>query len=186
MGGALIDNKLLANLVVEGNHRDAWQSEQSINPKADAIEQREKLGILSNVKWLIDDRQDLDVGMNYAKDDREAHWNNYGQTPRNIQQMERLGLNATHVGRWDQFDSRVGYAFEQVDLFDDSELMTALSKSSGDVSQTNHTFDGQLSGNLGSHLLTSGAEYRITELKHNVNLKGGGCQRQPERALSAG
>lgn len=95
--------------------------------------------------------------MNYAKDDREAHWNNYGQTPRNIQQMERLGLNATHVGRWDQFDSRVGYAFEQVDLFDDSELMTALSKTSGDVSQTNHTFDGQLSGNLGSHLLTSGA-----------------------------
>ncbi len=173
VGGALIDNKLLANLVVEGNHRDAWQSEQSINPKADAIEQREKLGILSNVKWLIDDRQDLDVGMNYAKDDREAHWNNYGQTPRNIQQMERLGLNATHVGRWEQFDSRVGYAFEQVDLFDDSELMTALSKTSGDVSQTNHTFDGQLSGNLGNHLLTSGAEYRITELKHNVNLKGG-------------
>src|SRR5690606_26507158 len=42
-----------------------------------------------------------------------------------------------------------------------------------DITQNNHTLDGQRSGLLGSHLLTGGAEYRRTELEHNLNLQGG-------------
>lgn len=101
-----------------------------------------------------------------------ARWNNYGATVLNDQQMERLSLNLTHNGRWEWFDSQVGYNFEQVDLRDDSQLMTTLNKKIGEVTQNNHTFDGQVTTSAGWNLITAGAEYRITELEHNVSLNG--------------
>lgn len=170
LSGALIDRVLLGNLVVEGNHKQAWQSDLSRNAGSDASEKREKWSALSNLTWLIDPRQELALGGSYAKDDRLAHWNNYGTTVQNDQQMERLGLHLTHSGRWEHVDSRLGYAFEQADLHDDSQLMTALTQRPGEVTQTNHTVDGQLSTQLGDHQVTAGSEYRINELKHNVNL----------------
>ncbi|MFQ2239629.1 TonB-dependent receptor domain-containing protein [Aeromonas dhakensis] len=172
LSGSLIDNKLLGNVIVEGLHRDAWQSEQSINPNTDAIEKREKWSAITNLTWLIDQDQELELGAIFAKDDRLARWNNYGATVLNDQQMERLNLNLTHNGRWKWFDSRVGYNFEQVDLRDDSQLMTTLNKKIGEVTQNNHTFDGQVTTSAGWNLITAGAEYRITELEHNVSLNG--------------
>src|SRR5690606_34147219 len=52
----------------------------------------------------------------------------------------------------------------------DSQLMTTLRRRVGDVTQNNHTLDGQVSSELGSHLLTAGAELRRSELEHNQNL----------------
>ena len=42
-----------------------------------------------------------------------------------------------------------------------------------DITQTNNTVDGQVSGYLGDHLLTSGAELRKTELEHSRNIANG-------------
>jgi len=61
------------------------------------------------------------------------------------------------------------YNYENSDLKDDSGLNTGV----GDITQTNNALDGQLSGYVGSHLLTGGAEYRITDLKNNLTLSKG-------------
>lgn len=52
VSGALIEDKLLGNLVVEGYQRDRWHSDQSNNPDADALEKREVVNLLSNLKRL--------------------------------------------------------------------------------------------------------------------------------------
>jgi len=53
---------------------------------------------------------------------------------------------------------------------DDSQLITNMRGVEGDVNQTNHTVDGQVSAFLGNQLLTIGSEFRRTELTHNQNL----------------
>lgn len=169
LSGALIDNKLLGNLIVDQKHKDAWRSDQTTNPNADASEKQEKTSLLSNLIWLIDDHQDLTLSNSYIKDERTAHWNNYGATPTNVQQMERLTLGLTHAGHWQMLESQLRYFYEGVDLTDDSELNGAVA----DVKQHNHTLDGKLTGQFASHLLTAGAEYRQTRLKHSMNLTAG-------------
>lgn len=42
IGGSLIENKLLANLVLEGVDQRAWRSEQSIYKNTDAAEKRKR------------------------------------------------------------------------------------------------------------------------------------------------
>lgn len=174
VGGSLIENKLLANLVVEGIDQQAWRSEQSIYKNTDAAEKRKGLSILSNLSWLIDDQQTLDIDLTHRTDDRKAQWNNYGISfPTNIQEMERSSAGLTYSANWNEVASRLRYYYERVDLMDDAELMTSLAKKAGDVQQTNHTIDGQFSRALGEqHLLTGGAEFRRTELSHNQNLNG--------------
>ncbi|MEG2749937.1 MAG: TonB-dependent receptor plug domain-containing protein, partial [Acinetobacter sp.] len=72
IGGSLIENKLLANLVVEGINQQAWRSEQSTYKNTDAAEKRKGLSILSNLSWLIDDHQTLDIDFTHRTDDRKA------------------------------------------------------------------------------------------------------------------
>ena len=175
VSGALIDNKLLGSVVVEGYQRDNWKSEQSNNPDADALEKREVVNVLSSLKWLVSDNQDIDFDLGYNQNDMDSYFNNVPRaptapaTPHNVQELDRLSLGLTHNGRWQHFDSRVRYYFEQTDLMDDSQLNGGAS----DVTQTNHTVDGQVSGYLGDHLLTSGAEFRDTELEHSRNITNG-------------
>lgn len=173
--GTLIDDKLLANLIFESRDQAAWQSNQSTNPDTDSRE-RQKIGsVLSNLTWLLDERQQLNIDLSYNNDERDALWNNAGfSTPVNQQRMQRTAAGLSHEGRWNGFTSRARYYYEHVELMDDSELTVAANGGRiGDITQNNHTLDGQLSGLLGSHLLTGGAEYRRTELEHNLNLQGG-------------
>lgn len=174
LSGSLIENKLLANLVVEGINQQAWRSEQSTYKNTDAAEKRKGLSILSNLSWLIDDHQTLDIDFTHRTDDRKAQWNNSGISfPTNIQEMDRSSVGLTYSANWNEINSRLRYYYERVDLMDDAELMTSLAKKTGDVQQTNHTIDGQLSRALGDqHLMTGGAEFRKTELSHNQNLNG--------------
>ena len=169
LSGALIDNKLLGQVIVEQKHKDAWKSEQSTNPNADASEKQERSSLLSSLKYLLDERQDITLDASLTRDDRLAHWNNYGATPTNRQEMDRVTLGLAHNGRWQAGNSQLRYFYEDVDLMDDSELNGAI----GTISQQNHTVDGQLSTLLGDHLLTAGAEYRQTQLQHSMNLKSG-------------
>ncbi|MGE6106972.1 siderophore amonabactin TonB-dependent receptor [Aeromonas sobria] len=175
VSGSLIDNTLLGSLVVEGYQRDNWKSEQSNNPDADALEKREVVNVLSSLKWLVADNQDIDFDLGYNQNDMDSYFNNVPRaatavaTPHNVQELDRLSLGLTHNGRWQHFDSRVRYYFEQTDLMDDSEL----NGGAADVTQTNHTVDGQVSGYLGDHLLTSGAEFRDTELEHSRSIANG-------------
>lgn len=169
VSGALIDNKLLGSLVVEGYQRDRWHSDQSNNRDADALEKREVVNMLSSLKWLVSDNQDVEFDLGYNQNDMDSYFNNTPPslnsptTPHNVQKLDRLSLGVTHNGRWEHFDSRARYYFEQTDLMNDSQLNGGVI----DVTQTNHTVDGQLSGYLGDHLLTSGAEFRKTELEHS-------------------
>ena len=175
VSGALIDNKLLGSLVVEGYQRDRWHSDQSNNPDADALEKREVVNMLSSLKWLVTDNQDVEFDLGYNQNDMDSYFNNVPRaptapaTPHNVQKLDRLSLGLTHNGRWEHFDSRARYYFEQTDLMDDSQL----NGGAADVTQTNHTVDGQLSGYLGDHLLTSGAEFRKTELEHSRSITNG-------------
>ena len=175
VSGALIDNKLLGSVVVEGYQRDRWKSEQSNNPDADALEKREVVNVLSSLKWLVADNQDIDFDLGYNQNDMDSYFNNVPRaptapaTPHNVQKLDRLSLGLTHNGRWEHFDSRARYYFEQTDLMDDSQL----NGGAADITQTNNTVDGQLSGYLGDHLLTSGAEFRKTELEHSRSIQNG-------------
>ncbi|TKY81665.1 TonB-dependent receptor [Pectobacterium polonicum] len=170
VSGPLIENTLLGSLIIDGGKRDAWRTELSKNPNTDALEERDNLNLLGNLSWLIDDRQSLDFDVTYTKDDRDVDWNNYGVAKRNIQKMDRLGLGLTHNGSWENIDTRLRYYYENVKLMDNSELKGGRA----DTTQDNHTIDGQISGYLGDHLLTGGGEYRLTSLKHTMNLPGGG------------
>lgn len=174
IGGSLIENKLLANLVLEGVDQQAWRSEQSIYKNTDAAEKRKGFSILSNVSWLINDNQTLDIDLTHRSDDRKAVWNNYGLSfPTNIQEMDRTSVGLTYSANWNDINSRLRYYYENVDLMDNSEIITNLYKKTGDIQQTNHTVDAQLSGHIGEqHLVTGGAEFRKTELEHNQNLNG--------------
>ena len=177
VSGALIDNKLLGSVVVEGYQRDNWKSDQSNNPDADALEKREVVNVLTSLKWLVADNQDIDFDLGYNQNDMDSYFNNVPLPPNsprpltahNVQNLDRLSLGLTHNGRWEHFDSRARYYFEQTDLMDDSQL----NGGAADITQTNNTVDGQLSGYLGDHLLTSGAELRKTELEHSRNIANG-------------
>ncbi|WKA63005.1 TonB-dependent receptor domain-containing protein [Pectobacterium aroidearum] len=169
VSGPLIENTLLGSLIVDGGKRDAWRTEQSKNRNSDALEKRDNYSVLGNLTWLIDSQQSLDFDATYTKDDRFVDWNNSGATAHNTQKLDRLGLGLTHNGSWDNFDTRLRYYYENIDLMDNSEL----NKGIADITQNNQTVDGQISGYLGDHLLTGGGEYRITSLEHSMNLKGG-------------
>lgn len=169
ISGPLIENMLLGSLLADGGKRDAWKTEQSINQNTDALEKRDNYNVIGNLTWLLDSQQSLDFDVTYTKDDRDVHWNNYGTAVRNIQKMERLGLGLTHNGSWDNSDTRLRYFYENVELMDNSQL----NNGKADITQDNHTVDGQVSGYLGDHLLTGGGEYRLTSLKHSMNLPNG-------------
>lgn len=169
VSGPLIENTLLGSLIVDGGKRDAWRTEQSKNRNSDALEKRDNYSVLGNLTWLIDSQQSLDFDATYTKDDRFVDWNNSGTTAHNTQKIDRFGLGLTHNGSWDNVDTRLRYYYENIDLMDNSEL----NKGIADITQNNHTIDGQISGYLGDHLLTGGGEYRITSLEHSMNMKGG-------------
>ena len=171
LGGALVDNVLLGNLILESTDQAAWRSEQSVFPNTDATEKRQAGSALGALSWLVDEQQTVDLDMSYRSDDRKATWNNSGVSfPTNLQEMERWTLGLSHTGNWDALETRVRYYHEDVELMDDSELMTTLRGGKGNVSQINDTLDGQLSGLLGNHRLTAGGELRRTELAHSQNL----------------
>jgi len=170
ISGSLIENKLLGNLILEKTDQAAWLSEQTVNPNTDAAEQRQASSAYGSLSWLLDDRQTIDLDITHRKDDREAEWNNFGTVVQNIQEMERWSFGLGHTGNWDGFNTRVRYYYEDVDLMDDSQIMTNLRGVIGDISQKNHTVDGQVTAFLGNHLVTVGSEFRRTELTHNQNL----------------
>lgn len=167
--GSLIPETLLGNIIIEQSQRDAWRTDKSINRDTDALEERDELNIFSTLKWLINDEQDVDLELLYSQDDRDADWNNYGRAVTNVQKLDRINAAVIHNGYWSNFDSRLRYSYENSDLEDDSELNGKV----GDITQTNHIIDGQLSGYVGSHLLTGGAEYSVTELDNNLTLEKG-------------
>jgi len=175
ISGALIENTLLGNLIVESTDQEAWQTDQLSLKGTDATEQRRGTNALGTMSWLLDEQQSIDLDISHREDDREANWNNSlaplaTRLTTNFQNMERTTFGLAHNGNWDSFNSRVRYYYEDVDLTDDSQIMTALRGRAGEVEQKNHTLDGQISITLGSHLLTTGAEYRRTTLEHNQNL----------------
>jgi len=170
LSGALIDEKLLGNLIVQSTDQAAWQSEQLSLKGTDAAEQRQGDNVLGSLSWLLDEQQSIDLDVSHREDDRKARWNNYGKRVTNVQEMQRTTFGVAHNGSWDSFNSRVRYYYEDVELTDDSEIMTKLRKRIGEVEQQNHTLDGQVSASLGSHLLTGGSELRRTELSHTQNL----------------
>ncbi|OOE37250.1 TonB-dependent receptor [Salinivibrio kushneri] len=166
VSGALVPDTLLGNLIIEKSDRDAWRSNQSVNPDTDVLEEREELNLYSNLTWLVNDQQDVELDLNYSTDDRDADWNNWGNAVNNVQEMERYNLALTHYGYWEAVNSRVRYNLDHSELRDDSELNSAV----GDIEQTNNTIDAQLSGYLGDHLLTGGGEFRDTKLENNLTL----------------
>ncbi|HAW23505.1 MAG TPA: TonB-dependent receptor [Pseudomonas sp.] len=170
ISGSLIENKLLGNLILETTDQAAWLSEQTVNPNTDAAEQRQATSAYGSLSWLLDERQTVDLDITHRKDDREAEWNNFGAVVQNIQEMERWSFGLGHTGNWDGFNTRVRYYYENVELMDDSQIMTNLRGMKGDIEQKNHTVDGQVTAFLGNHLLTLGSELRRTELAHNQNL----------------
>ena len=173
VSGALIEDKLLGNLIAEGTDQAAWRSDQTIAPDADAAERRQAGSIYGSLSWLLDDRQTLDLDVTHRQDDRVANWYpglRYGVV-QNDQEMERTSLGLAHSGRWDGFDSRLRYYYEDVELGDGSALMTRFNGGVvGLAEQQNHTVDGQLSGFFAGQLVTLGAERRRTEFSHNQNL----------------
>src|SRR5690606_15690491 len=173
VSGALIDERLFGNLIVEHVDQAAWQSDQLSLRGTDAAEQRQAVSAFGSLSWLLDERQSIDLDFSHREDDRKARWNNAGAPApltTNVQNMQRSSFGIAHNGNWDTFDSRARYYFENVELTDDSQIMTTLRGRVGKVEQRNHSLDGQVSGDLGSHLLTAGAELRRSELAHNQNL----------------
>ncbi|WP_019339002.1 TonB-dependent receptor domain-containing protein [Stutzerimonas stutzeri] len=173
ISGALIEDKLLGNLIVEGVDQAAWRSDQTVSPDADAAENRQAGSIYGSLSWLLDERQALDIDITHRQDDRVANWYpglRYGVV-QNDQEMERTSFGLAHSGRWDGFNSRLRYYYEDVELTDGSALMTRFNGNVvGQAEQQNHTVDGQLSGIVAGQLLTVGAERRRTEFSHNQNL----------------
>jgi len=173
LSGALIDDKLLGNLIVESTDQAAWQTDKLSLKGTDATEKRQGANVLGSLSWLLDEQQSIDLDFSHRKDERKARWNNAGAPAplvTNEQEMDRTTFGLAHNGNWDSFNSRVRYYYEKVDLTDDSQIMTTLRGRVGEVEQNNHTVDGQISTTLGSHLLTAGSELRRTTLEHNQNL----------------
>lgn len=173
LSGALIEDKLLGNLIVESTDQAAWQTDKLSLKGTDATEKRQGANVLGSLSWLLDEQQSIDLDFSHRKDERKARWNNAGAPAplvTNEQEMDRTTFGLSHNGNWDSFNSRVRYYYEKVDLTDDSQIMTTLRGRVGEVEQNNHTVDGQISTTLGSHLLTAGSELRRTTLEHNQNL----------------
>ncbi len=173
LSGALIEDKLLGNLIVESTDQAAWQTDKLSLKGTDATEKRQGANVLGSLSWLLDEQQSIDLDFSHRKDERKARWNNAGAPAplvTNEQEMDRTTFGLSHNGNWESFNSRVRYYYEKVDLTDDSQIMTTLRGRVGEVEQNNHTVDGQISTTLGSHLLTAGSELRRTTLEHNQNL----------------
>lgn len=175
--GALIKDKLLANLIVDSSKRDAWRSD--LKPKLDALEDRDEISAIANLQWLIDSNQDLQFDLSYADDERESDWNNYGAILTNYQQAERISSGLTHNGHWNWGDTRLRYYYENVEVTDNSALIAEI----GNITQTNHNLDGQSTVLLGDHMLTGGAEYRWTKLENSRNALGDGVLDDNQSAL---
>lgn len=175
--GALIKDKLLANLIMDSSKRDAWRSD--LKPKLDALEDRDEISAIANLQWLIDSNQDLQFDLSYADDERESDWNNYGAILTNYQQAERISSGLTHNGHWNWGDTRLRYYYENVEVTDNSALIAEI----GNITQTNHNLDGQSTVLLGDHMLTGGAEYRWTKLENSRNVLGDGVLDDNQSAL---
>src|SRR3546814_210011 len=146
ISGALIEDKLLGNLIVEGTDQAAWGSDQTTSPLLDAAEKRQNARAYGSLSWLLDERQSIDLDLSHREDDRKGTWSNSGFAfPTNVQEMERSAFGLTHNGSWDDFNSRVRYYYEDVDMMDDSEVMTDLHGGRvSNANQTNNTVTGQV------------------------------------------
>lgn len=175
LSGPLIEDRLLGNVIVEGTDRAAWKSSMTSSDNVHAREQRQNWALMSNLTWLIDEAQELELDLSAREDQRDGTWNNSNVSfPTNQQEMERFTFGLTHSAHLENYSTRLRYYYEEVDLSDDSELMTTTLRGLvGEVEQRNQTIDGQINTTLGAHLLTAGAEYRHTDLEHNQNLSAG-------------
>ncbi|WP_434950539.1 TonB-dependent receptor domain-containing protein [Shewanella sp. HL-SH4] len=175
--GALIKDKLLANLIIDSSERDAWRSD--LKPNVDALEDRKKISVLTNLQWLISDEQNLQLDLSYADDDRESDWNNWGTILTNYQTAERISSGLSHNGHWNWGDTRLRYYHEKVEVTDHSALISEI----GYITQTNDTIDGQATVLVGNHMLTGGGEYRWTQLDNTRNISGDGQLDDTQSAL---
>lgn len=175
LSAPLIEDRLLGNVIVEGTDRAAWKSSMTSSDNVHAREQRQNWALMSNLTWLIDEAQELELDLSAREDQRDGTWNNSNVNfPTNQQEMDRFTFGLTHSAHRDTHSTRLRYYYEEVDLSDDSELMTTTLRGLvGEVEQRNQTVDGQINTTLGAHLLTAGAEYRHTDLEHNQNLSAG-------------
>jgi len=164
VSGALIKDKLLGSLYIDKSQRDAWRSD--LNELSDAIDDREELNVSSNLKWLVNDNQEVDVDLRYNKDTRDSDWGYYGSAYNIKQNLNRINFAVAHTGYWKNVDSRASYNIDYIDLTNNSELNSGVA----DILQINQTGNVQLSGSIGNNVLTGGLEYSVTSLENNLTL----------------
>ncbi|MEP3351094.1 MAG: TonB-dependent receptor [Marinomonas sp.] len=164
VSGALIANKLLGSVHFDQSQRDPWVSE--FNDVGTSLEGREELNISTNLKWLVDENQEVDLDLRYNQDHRDSDYSYYGNAYDVVQDLERINLAVTHTGYWEGFDSKASYNIDHIDLVNDSELNTDIA----DIVQINQIANFQLSGGFGTNLITGGAEFSTTSLENNLTL----------------
>jgi outer membrane receptor for ferrienterochelin and colicins len=164
VSGALIKNKLLGSLYIDTNERDAWESE--FNDIGTTLEERKELNIATNLKWLINDNQEVDFDLRYNQDHRDSDYSYYGNAYDVVQDLDRINLAVTHTSYWESLDSRLSYNIDHIDLTNDSELNGEVA----DIVQINQTLNAQLSKDIGSNKITGGTEFSVTSLENNLTL----------------
>lgn len=171
-GGALIDDKLFFNLSVNQMKRDAWKPFSGDRAPVTGLEERETLGISSNLSWILDDRQILDFDVAYSDDEREGYLETIrnGRPTFNESEMrvKRHSAAITHSGEWDWGDSQIRYAREYV------ENGSGSLSSSDYAKETNNAIDGSVTTDINDHRLTFGGEVRMTDLVNRADLSGSG------------
>ncbi|GAA4652020.1 siderophore amonabactin TonB-dependent receptor [Kistimonas scapharcae] len=180
-GGALIDDKLYLNLSVNQSDRDKWKPYSGTRSTVTALEERDTLSLASNVNWLINDNQTLDIDITHSNDKRDGIIESTkGLTPTN-QKVKRNSIALTHGGDWSWGESQARYYREEVEIGEQDFTLNRRDY----VTETNDVVDGSVSTDFGSHRLTVGGEVRKTELDNTRDLQTTGKADVTQKALFA-
>ncbi|MDE1460701.1 TonB-dependent receptor domain-containing protein [Spartinivicinus poritis] len=183
--GALIEDKLFLSFHGNKYDRDAWTPFQedytttTINERDETgLEDRNSTNANLGLTWKLTDNQTVDFEYGYGHEDRKSNFEFKGSNGITDHETRRDTYSLTHKGDWGWGNSQIRYYQEETEFKERSTTVP-----NGDATQTNQVVDGFITTQFGDHAITTGAEYRTSELDNDVNLKTTGSADVSQKAL---
>ncbi|WP_163833831.1 TonB-dependent receptor domain-containing protein [Spartinivicinus ruber] len=183
--GALIENKLFLSFHGNKYDREEWTPFQDDSATAtvnerilSGLEGRNSTNANLGLSWKLNSNQTIDFEYGYGHDDRKAHISQSRSNKITDQETRRDTYTLTHKGDWYWGSSQVRVYQEEIEF---KERSTTVAN--GDITQTNQVVDGFINKTFGDHAITTGAEYRKSELDNDINLKQSGSADVSQKAL---
>ncbi|MDD1829080.1 TonB-dependent receptor [Photobacterium sp. ZSDE20] len=176
--GALIEDELFVRFSVNQTSRDAWQpytgsrTDNGVTTdRSDitALEGRDTISLFGTLSWHATENQTIDLDLGYSDDERDTAAEYSGGVNESNANVTRNSQALTHSGFWGWGDTQVRYSRENVIDKNAAEV----GSSTRDVEELTQILEASATTYIGdNHTLTFGADYQLSELTNEENIKG--------------